>query len=136
MTSFIWMVDSNLTVDPVDLAPYYEQLNINLWPLMSLYVATKAGLEAFTKAMTAELRQEGIRVSLFISGRTAGTEFGRAFAGVDGAAVHERWTREGYIERIAGSEAQDAAWMAEALLFQVTRPAGQMIDIMQVRAAR
>lgn len=117
-------VSSEATLDPT-------------WPLMSLYVSTKAGLEAFTKAMTAELRNDDIRVSLFISGRTADTEFGRAFSGVDAASIYERWNREGYIARIAGAAAaQDAAWMAEALLFQVTRPRGQMIDIMQVRASR
>jgi hypothetical protein len=33
VTSFIWMVDRGLVVDPVDRAAFYDALNVKLWPV-------------------------------------------------------------------------------------------------------
>jgi hypothetical protein len=33
VTTFIWMIDRGLTVDPVDRAAFYDALNVKLWPV-------------------------------------------------------------------------------------------------------
>jgi NAD(P)-dependent dehydrogenase (short-subunit alcohol dehydrogenase family) len=102
-------------------------------PRMVLYGASKGGLEVFARQMAHELKPEGIRVSRFTSGSVAGTGFGDNFEPAEIGAVLPEWEESGYLTRVAGP-GMDAGWMAEALLFLLTRPRGQMIDVIHVRS--
>ncbi|WP_367153727.1 SDR family NAD(P)-dependent oxidoreductase [Methylibium sp.] len=46
-----------------------------LLPLLSLYTASKAAVNAFTESLAVELAQFGVRVRLVLSGRAQGTRF-------------------------------------------------------------
>ncbi|MCK9541416.1 MAG: SDR family oxidoreductase [Novosphingobium sp.] len=47
------------------------------YPLLSLYAASKAGLENYTRALRKELRDDGIRVTILRSGYVDGSEMSR-----------------------------------------------------------
>jgi len=101
-------------------------------PAMALYGASKAGLEGFSRMMTHELKEDGIRVSIFVAGSTE-TGFGVNFDPDEIAAVYPAWEASGYLTRVAGP-GMDPEWLADAFLFQLTRPRGQMIDVIHVRS--
>ena len=101
-------------------------------PSMTLYGTSKGGLDAFSRSMVHELKADKIRVGNVISG-TFATDFAANFDMDEMMAAYPEWEASGYLTRIAGP-AQDAAWMAEAIVFQLTRPAGQMIDVIHVRS--
>ena len=102
-------------------------------PRMVLYGASKGGLDVFARQMVHELKPEGIRVSRFTSGSIAGTSFGDNFDPEAIAAAYPEWMESGYLTRVAGP-GMDADSMAEAMLFVITRPKGQMIDVIHVRS--
>ena len=89
-------------------------------------------LDTFSRMMVHELKSDKIRVSNFVSGSVA-TEFGSNFEADEVGAVWPEWDASGYLTRVAGP-GMDPAWMADAMLFQLTRPAGQMIDSINVRS--
>jgi NAD(P)-dependent dehydrogenase (short-subunit alcohol dehydrogenase family) len=101
-------------------------------PSMVLYGTSKGGLDTFSKMMVHELKDDRIRVTNFVSG-TVRTEFGTNFAPEDIGAAMPDWVASGYLTRVAGP-AMDPDWMADAMVFLLTRPAGQMIDWIHVRS--
>ena len=102
-------------------------------PRMVLYGASKGGLDVFARQMAHELKPEGIRVGRFTSGSVADTGFGDNFDPAEVGAVLPEWEASGYLTRVAGP-GMDAAWMAEAMVFLLTRPRAQMIDVIHVRS--
>ena len=102
-------------------------------PRMVLYGASKGGLEVFARQMTHELKPESIRVSRLTSGSVAATGFGDNFEPDEVAAAYPEWVASGYLTRVAGP-GMDASWMADAFVFLLTRPQGQMIDVIHVRS--
>jgi NAD(P)-dependent dehydrogenase (short-subunit alcohol dehydrogenase family) len=113
-----------------------SEITLDAMPMMTLYGTSKAGLEAFSKAMNRELRNRSIRVCACVVGATSPTSFGDNFSAEDVATAMPVWLADGYIGRVAGTDGMDPRDVAEALLFQVTRPASQMLDVMHVRASR
>jgi len=105
------------------------------FPLLSLYAASKGGLATFSEAMTRELRPEGIRVTLLVAGRTA-TEFGMDWTEEESARGYAAWGEQGYLTRVSGEGQMDPDDVADAILYAVTRPRSQMVDVLQVRAQR
>jgi NAD(P)-dependent dehydrogenase (short-subunit alcohol dehydrogenase family) len=112
-----------------------SEITLDAMPMMSRYGTSKAGLEAFTRVMNRELRDRSIRVCACVVGSTI-TSFSDNFSAQDMAVAMPAWIEDGFIRRIAGTQPMAAADVAEALLFQVTRPPSQMLDVMHVRAAR
>lgn len=86
-------------------------------PYLSVYAATKGGLETFTRTLAAELRPQGIRVSAIRVGPTASepTPAGNA----DMADVTEDWVARG---GPAPETPAPIESVAEAVLFIATRP--------------
>jgi len=97
-----------------------------------LYGVSKGGLEVFSRMMGHELKRDGIRVCTYVSGSTA-TDFGVNFEPGEIEAAYPEWEASGYLERVAGP-GMDPEWMAEAFVFELTRPAGQMVDRIHVRS--
>ena len=57
-----------------------SEITLDDMPMMTLYAATKRGLNAFTGAMSKELRREGIRVTLVILGAVGDTGIDENFS--------------------------------------------------------
>ncbi len=102
-------------------------------PQMVLYGASKGGLDTFSEMMVHELKADNIRVTRYTSGSVADTAFGDNFAPGDIDRVWADWDASGYLTRVAGP-GMDPAWMADAIVFAITRPRGQMIDVIHVRS--
>jgi NAD(P)-dependent dehydrogenase (short-subunit alcohol dehydrogenase family) len=120
-----------------DIVNVSSEITLDALPFMTLYGASKGGLEVFSRMMNRELKPEGIRVSTVVLGRTD-TEFSSANIGDADqmASMRAIWDADGYSTRISGLVPMDRESVAEALLFLVTRPPGQMLDVMHVRSFR
>ena len=115
-----------------DIVNVSSEITGDYMPSMVLYGASKGGLDTFSKMMVHELKDDRIRVSNFVSGSVS-TEFGSNFQPEEVGAVWPEWDASGYLTRVAGP-GMDPDWMADAMLFLLTRPAGQMIDSINVRS--
>lgn len=115
-----------------DIINVSSEITGDYMPWMVLYGTSKGGLDTFSKMMTHELKDERIRVSNFVSGSVT-TDFGANFTEDELGSAWPEWEASGYLTRVAGP-GMDPAWMAEAMIFQLTRPAGQMIDWIHVRS--
>lgn len=115
-----------------DIINVSSEITGDYMPLMVLYGTAKGGLDTFSRMMVRELKEDRIRVCNYVSGSVT-TDFGANFTPEEVQMAFPIWQADGYMTRVAGP-GQDPAWMAEAFVFQMTRPAGQMIDVMHVRS--
>lgn len=115
-----------------DIINVSSEITSDYMPLMVLYGTAKGGLDTFSRMMVHELKEENIRVANYVSGSVA-TNFADNFSPEEVEAAWPIWDASGYMTRVAGP-GMDPAWMAEAFLFQLTRPRGQMIDVIHVRS--
>ena len=103
------------------------------YPFLSLYAATKAGLETLTAAMREELREDGIRVTTLRSGAVAGGTGARDWDPAARDAFFATITLTGH-GAFAGTPA-DPASMAQALVEILALPADINVDLVEIRAA-
>lgn len=115
-----------------DIVNVTSEITDDYLPYMVLYGASKGGLDHFSRMMVHELKDDRIRVSNFVSG-TVNTDFAANFAPGEIEAAFPAWDASGYMTRVAGP-GMEPAWMADAMVFILTRPAGQMIDVVHVRS--
>jgi NAD(P)-dependent dehydrogenase (short-subunit alcohol dehydrogenase family) len=99
-------------------------------PLLSVYTASKAAVNAFTESLALELAPFDVRVRLVLPGRAPGTSFGDNARRLMGASVPEAYAD--FVQRVFGA-ARDAATpvthaedVAEAVWRAVTDPAAPM----------
>ncbi len=116
-----------------DIVNVSSEIVDDYMPRMVLYGASKGGLDTFSKMMVHELKADNIRVSRYTSGSVGGTSFGDNFGEGEIEAVWSEWDQSGYMTRVAGP-GMDPDWMADAIVFTITRPRGQMIDVIHVRS--
>lgn len=102
------------------------------YPLLTLYASSKAGLATFSEAMNRELRPDDIRVSLLIVGRTA-TEFNREWTEDEISRGYAVWEAEGFIKSDSEQTRMDAGDVADSIVYAVTRPRSQVLDVFRVR---
>jgi NAD(P)-dependent dehydrogenase (short-subunit alcohol dehydrogenase family) len=86
-------------------------------PYLSVYAATKGGLETFTRTLAAELRPQGIRVSSIRVGPTASEP--APASDTDPAKVTEDWVARGGPAPELPAPIES---VAEAVLFVISRP--------------
>lgn len=103
------------------------------FPFLSIYAATKAGLETLNAAMRDELREDGIRVTVLRSGSVEGGSGGKDWDPVVTQAFYQTITRTGHAA-FTGKAASSVS-MADALLSVLTLPPDINIDLIEVRAA-
>ena len=115
-----------------DIVFVSSEITDDYLPYMVLYGSSKGGLETFARMMGHELKDDGIRVCTYVAGSTA-TDFGANFEPDEIAQAYPAWEQSGYLTRVAGPP-MDPDWMAEAFVFQLTRPPGQVIDVIHVRS--
>lgn len=116
-----------------DIVNVSSEIVDDYMPRMVLYGASKGGLDTFTKMMVHELKSDNIRVTRYTSGSVGGTAFGDNFADGEVEQVWAEWEASGYLTRVAGP-GMEPDWMADAIVFTITRPRGQMIDVVHVRS--
>ncbi len=103
------------------------------FPYLGLYAASKAGLETFSEATTAELKGSGIRVTVVVCGTTM-TEFGRDWHPDVVARFLQAASESGHLAFASAGQPMDPADVARTLVFVATRPRSQVVDHVRVRA--
>lgn len=119
-----------------DIINTSSESTLDPFPMLSVYVATKAGLEAFGHVLRSEVEPEGIRVSTVIQGASIGE--GGGSTGWEWDPEHAEtalkvWTDGGWLNRVA-KLAQTVEQIADVHVFLVTRPRGQKLEVIRVRS--
>jgi NAD(P)-dependent dehydrogenase (short-subunit alcohol dehydrogenase family) len=100
-------------------------------PYLSVYSATKGGLETFSRTLAAEVRPQGIRVTAIRVGPTASeptVEHGET----ELASVTDEWVKRG---GPAPETPAPVESVAETVLFVVSRPPTWRVPVLQVEPA-
>lgn len=121
-----------------DIVNTSSESTLDPFPMLSIYVATKAGLEGLGEVLRAEFEREEIRVTTLIQGVALGEGGGSTDWSWDpdhATAATERWMQEGLLQRIGGLHGgQPVAHVADVQLFIVTRPRGQKLEVLRARS--
>jgi short-subunit dehydrogenase len=112
-----------------------SEITLDYLPMMTLYAATKRGLNGFTEAMNHELRCDSIRVTLVILGAVGDTGIHENFGPGDLERAWPVWEADGYLTRMSGTQLLTSARVAEVLYDVLTRPRDLMMDVIHVRPA-
>ena len=108
------------------------------FPMLSMYVATKAALEAFGDVLAQEVRDDDIRVTTVVQGTAHGPGGGTTDWAWDPAHTEEAiqvWTDAGLMAQAFGRHGgQDVAAVADVHLYIVTRPRSQKLDRVHCRS--
>ena len=118
-----------------DIMNISSEITLDDMPMMTLYAATKRGLNGFTGAMSKELRRDGIRVTLVILGAVGDTGIDENFGPGDLEKAWPLWEADGYLTRMSGTHLLTSATVAEVLHDVITRPREVMMDVVHVRPA-
>jgi len=110
--------------------------SVNLpFPLLAVYAATKAGLEALSKGLRGELGPDNIRVSVLRAGTMANTTFGAAWTPEQQKTAFELWGRTGHLAMVGhqGGGVQPSV-IANTILDMATLASSGSIDLIELRA--
>lgn len=105
----------------------------NPYPFLTVYAATKSALETLSTGMRTELRGQGIRVSVFRSGRLAESGFKRTWR-------EDRLTRYRELVQSLGFYANSGepiapALAAESIMALLRLPRSANVDLIEMRPA-
>lgn len=121
-----------------DIVNTSSESTLRPFPLLSVYVATKAALEAFTQVLAAEVADDGIRVTTVVQGTAVGAGGGSTGWEWDPDRTMDAvklWTELGLMQHAQGHlGGQDVAAVADVHLYIVTRPRTQKLDRVHVRS--
>jgi NAD(P)-dependent dehydrogenase (short-subunit alcohol dehydrogenase family) len=121
-----------------DIVNTSSESTLHPFPMLSMYVATKAALEAFALVLAQEVGDDDIRVTTVIQGATNGGGAGSTDWEWDpehGAAAIDLWTKNGLMSQAFGRNGgQDAAAVGDVHVFIVTRPRTQKMDTVYCRS--
>jgi len=113
-----------------DIVNTSTELTMLPFPMMTMYVATKAALEKFSSMLMDELPDDDIRVTTVVQGTAHGDGGGSTGWGWDPAhrdRAYALWQEQGYLARVRGTRGQTVESIADVHLFVVTRPRGQRL---------
>jgi meso-butanediol dehydrogenase/(S,S)-butanediol dehydrogenase/diacetyl reductase len=102
------------------------------FPLLSVYLATKAAVETLSSALSEELRSDGIRVTLLRSGGSTGG-FAQDWEPEAVRRALELWSERGLLDFVGQPMAPEA--IAESIVHAATRPPGVGVDFLEVRSS-
>ncbi len=121
-----------------DIVNTSSESTLHPFPMLSMYVATKAALEAFALVLAQEVRDDDIRVTTVIQGGTNGGGGGSTDWEWDpqhGAEAIDLWTNSGLMSQAFGHNGgQDVQAVGDVHLFIVTRPRTQKMDTVYCRS--
>lgn len=120
-----------------DIVNTSSESTLDPFPHLSVYVSTKAALEAFGHVLRSEVEPEGIRVSTVVQGACApgegGGSIGWEWDPEHAEAAMRVWTEGGWLGRVAKTT-QTVDDIADVHVFLVTRPRGQKLEVVHVRS--
>jgi NAD(P)-dependent dehydrogenase (short-subunit alcohol dehydrogenase family) len=119
-----------------DIINTSSESTLDPFPMLSIYVSTKAALEAFGHVLRSEVEPEGIRVSTVVQGASFGE--GGGSTGWEWDPQHTEtamkiWADGGWLTRVAKST-QTVDQIADVHVYLVTRPRGQKLEVVHVRS--
>lgn len=121
-----------------DIINTSSESTLDPFPHLSLYVASKAGLEVFGRVLAQEVRDEDIRVTTVVQGTAAGPGGGSTDWQWDeehAAEAYTKWTELGLLSRVTGFRGGQAVEeIADVHVFIVTRPRTQKLDTIWCRS--
>jgi NAD(P)-dependent dehydrogenase (short-subunit alcohol dehydrogenase family) len=121
-----------------DIVNTSSESTLDPFPMLSMYVATKAALEMFDRILAEELRDEEIRVTTLVQGTAAGTGGGSTdweWEPEHAVAAGELWTKLGLLNRVGGHAGGQAVEdIADVHIFIITRPRTQKLDTVYCRS--
>lgn len=121
-----------------DIVNTSSESTLHPFPMLSMYVATKAALEAFGTVLAQELRDDDIRVTTVIQGTADGAGNGATDWSWDPehtAAAMELWQQRGLLDEVVGRHGgQDVDAIGDVHVFIVTRPRSQKLDTVWCRS--
>ena len=121
-----------------DILNTSSESTLDPFPMLSMYVATKSALEAFSRTLMTEVQDDDIRVTVIVQGVAAGGDGSTDWSWEPerAEAAYQVWTERGYLSRVtgrAGSPGQSTDDVADVHVYVVTRPRGQKLDTIHVR---
>ncbi|HET6966026.1 MAG TPA: SDR family oxidoreductase [Acidimicrobiales bacterium] len=120
-----------------DIVNTSSESTLDPFPHLSVYVSTKAALEAFSHVLRSEVEPEGIRVSTVVQGACApgegGGSIGWEWDPEHAEAAMRVWSEGGWLGRVAKTT-QTVDDIADVHVFLVTRPRGQKLEVVHVRS--
>jgi NAD(P)-dependent dehydrogenase (short-subunit alcohol dehydrogenase family) len=121
-----------------DIINTSSESTLHPFPMLSIYVATKAGLEAFGEVLAAEVMTDDIRVTTLVQGTAVGAGGGSYDWQWDPDRTMEAinlWTERGLMQGAQGRlGGQEVDAVADVHLYIVTRPRTQKLDKIHVRS--
>lgn len=120
-----------------DIVNTSSEATLDPFPMLSMYVATKAALEAFSRTLMTEVSDDDIRVTLVIQGTAFDGEGSSDWAWEPDRAeqAFALWAERGYLARVGGEKpGQTVDDVADVHVYVVTRPRGQRLDTIHVRS--
>jgi NAD(P)-dependent dehydrogenase (short-subunit alcohol dehydrogenase family) len=121
-----------------DIVNTSSESTLHPFPMLALYVSTKAALEAFGEVLAQEVRDDDIRVTTVVQGTAAGAGGGATGWAWDPdhtAAAMALWGERGLLSQVLGRYGgQDIEDIGAVHVFIVTRPRTQKLDKVHVRS--
>ena len=121
-----------------DIINTSSESTLHPFPMLSMYVSTKAALEAFGRVLSQEVRDDDIRVTTVVQGTAVGAGMGASDFSWDpqhAEAALAIWTERGLIAESMGRyEGQSVDDIGNVHVFIVTRPRAQRLDTIHVRS--
>jgi len=122
-----------------DIVNTSSESTLDPFPMLSMYVSSKAALEAFSKTLALEVEDDDIRVTVLVQGTAADGEGSTDWAWdpANSEKAFQLWTERGYMARVAGrtgATGQLVEDVADVHLYIVTRPRRQKLDVIHVRS--
>ena len=102
------------------------------FPYLSLYAATKAGLETLSRGLRSELKPDGIRVTVLRSGHVAESSLGRTWDPARAQDFRETIIASGHAAFAGGAVAPET--MAAMLVQMLRLPREANLDLVEMRA--
>jgi len=103
------------------------------FPYLGVYAAAKAGVEVFSQALQAEVREDRIRVSVLRSGRMAHTDGQRNWDPATQRAFFAAIEKSGHAA-LGGNAAAATASMARAVIAVLQLPRDLQAELLEVHA--
>jgi NADP-dependent 3-hydroxy acid dehydrogenase YdfG len=104
------------------------------FPMLALYAATKAAVEALSEGLRDELRSDGIRVSVLRSGSVSGGSGSDSWSDATRQKFMQKIVETGHAA-MSGTPATPQS-MAEALVAILALPRDVSVDLIELRAAQ
>jgi NAD(P)-dependent dehydrogenase (short-subunit alcohol dehydrogenase family) len=121
-----------------DIVNTSSESTLHPFPMLSMYVATKAALEMFGRVLADEVMNDDIRVTTLVQGTAAGPGGGTPdfqWEPENSETAFNLWAERGLLSTVQGRYGgQDVEAIGDVHVFIVTRPRTQKLDTVHCRS--